>query len=138
MHLVQMCLYKSVCCHGQYWQAYSHHCHTSRWPHCFGCVPPHSHRQVPRSEAHWDWRSTQTYNRSQDGGCEAATKQIFLDQGTEAALLVDATNAFYFINRHSALHKHNCFVPLSRTSTHQYILVSCSFIHNRQWRNPIH
>ena len=50
----------------------------------------------------------------QDGGCEAAVhamKQIFLDQGTEAALLVDATNAFNSINRQSALHNINVMCP---------------------------
>ena len=50
----------------------------------------------------------------QDGGCEAAVhamKLIFQDQDTEAALLVDATNAFNSINRQSALHNINVLCP---------------------------
>lgn len=38
-------------------------------------------------------------------------KQIFLDQGTEAALLVDAINTFNSINRHSALYNVNVMCP---------------------------
>ena len=149
------CSFKSastnLCCTGQCWQAYNHHCCTSRWPHCFCCVLPHSHRQVPSSETHWCWRSTQTYNcqgnprilkhdiedaagplqlcAGQDGGCEAAVhamKQIFLDQGTEAALLVDATNAFNYINQHSAVHNINVMCP---SLTHVLI---------NTYRHPVH
>ena len=38
-------------------------------------------------------------------------KQIFQGENTEAALLVDATNAFNSINRHSALHNINVLCP---------------------------
>ena len=51
----------------------------------------------------------------QDGGCEAAVhamKQIFLDQGTEATLLVNAMDAFNTINRQSALHNISVMCPL--------------------------
>ena len=50
----------------------------------------------------------------QDDGCEAAVhamKQIFQGENTESALLVDATNAFNSINRHSALHNINVLCP---------------------------
>ena len=50
----------------------------------------------------------------QDGGCEAAIhamKLIFQDESTQAALLVDAINAFDSINRHSALHNINVLCP---------------------------
>jgi len=91
---------------------------------------------VSWSEAHWCGRSTQTIIAKailrilkkdiedaagslqlcagQDSGCEAtvhAMKQIFLDVGNEAALLVDATNAFNSINRYSALHNINVLCP---------------------------
>ena len=60
----------------------------------------------------------------QDGGCEAAVhamKQIFLDQNTEAALLVDATNAFNSINRQAALHNINVLCPpLAQVLTNTY------------------
>ena len=50
----------------------------------------------------------------QDGGCEAAVhamRKIFLDPDTEAALLVDATNAFNSINRQAALHNISVICP---------------------------
>ena len=48
------------------------------------------------------------------GGCEAivhAMRKIFLDQDTEAALLIDATNAFNSINRQAALHNISVICP---------------------------
>ena len=50
----------------------------------------------------------------QDGGCEAAVHsmhKIFQDSDIEAALLVDATNAFNSINRQTALHNINIICP---------------------------
>lgn len=50
----------------------------------------------------------------QEGGCEAAIhamRQIFSDDNTEAALLVDASNAFNLINRQTALHNISFICP---------------------------
>ena len=50
----------------------------------------------------------------QDGGCEAAVhamRKIFVDQDTEAVLLVDASNAFNSINRQAALHNISIMCP---------------------------
>ena len=60
----------------------------------------------------------------QDGGCEAAVhamKLIFQEESTQAALLVDAINAFNSINRHSALHNINVLCPpLSQVLVNRY------------------
>ena len=60
----------------------------------------------------------------QDGGCEAAVhamRRIFQDQDTEAALLVDATNAFNSINRKAALHNINIICsPLAQVLINTY------------------
>ena len=57
-------------------------------------------------------------------GCEAgvhAMREIFNDQGTEAILLVDATNAFNSLNRRAALiNIHSLCPPLAIIATNMY------------------
>jgi len=59
----------------------------------------------------------------QHSGCEAAVysvRESYLSEGTEAALLVDASNAFNSINRLSALHNIRHLCPSVST-----VLVNC-------------
>ena len=54
----------------------------------------------------------------QEAGCEAAThamNQIFLEEQTDALLLVDASNAFYSINRKVMLHNIQHLCPAMAT-----------------------
>ena len=67
----------------------------------------------------------------QVSGCEAgvhAMREIFNDQGTEAILLVDATNAFNSLNRKAALiNIHSLCPPLAIIATNMYML-NCSLM----------
>ena len=78
----------------------------------------------------------------QDGGCEAAVhamRKLFQDPDIEAALLVNATNAFNSINRQAALHNINVICPpLAQVLINTYRSPIRMFVTAWKWRNFIY
>ena len=75
-----------------------------------------------------------------EGGCEAAIhsmREMFEDEENEAALLIDATNAFNAANRCATLHNISILCPALIHLSVQHLQESDSVVHSclgeRDW-----